>query len=107
VRRRDEQHELVAADRDLEQAFFRGVECQRAEVEAPLLDFDRDLPRRDTADVDRDVRETAAEAPDQRQQRVDGRFVGADQHASAPQVAQLPHGRFGLLGQTHETLPVF
>ncbi len=106
VRGRDEQHELVAADRDFEQAFFGRMECQRAEVEAPLLDFDGDLPRRDTADVDRDVGETAAETPDQRQQRVDGGFVGADQHASAPQVAQLPHGRFGLLGQAHETLPV-
>ena len=89
-----------------EQAFFGRMECQRAEVEAPLLDFDRDLPSRDTADVDRDVRETAAEPANQRQQRVDGRFVGADQHASPPQVAQLAHGRFGLLGQAHEPLPV-
>ena len=48
----------------------------------------------------------AAEPPDQRQQRVDGGFVRADEHAAAPQVAQLAHGRFGLLGQPHEPLPV-
>ena len=35
-----------------------------------------------------------------------GRFVGADEHAAAPQVAQLAHRRLGLLGEPHEPLPV-
>ena len=46
------------------------------------------------------------EARHQRQQRVHGGLVGADQHAAAPQVAQLAHGRFGLLRQPDEPLPV-
>ena len=46
------------------------------------------------------------EAADQRQQRVDRRLVGADEHASAPQVAQFAHGDFGFLAQAHEPLRV-
>ena len=33
-------------------------------------------------------------------------FVGADEHAAAPQVAQLAHRRLGLLGQPHQPLRV-
>ena len=47
-----------------------------------------------------------AEARHQRQQRVDGRFVGADEHAAAPQVAQLAHRRLGFFGEPHEALAV-
>ena len=106
MRRRDEQHELVAADRHLEQPFFRRMERQRAEVEAPLLHFDGNLPGRHAADVNRDVGKPVAEAADERQQRVHGGFVGADEHAAAAQVAQLAHRRFGFLGQPHQPLPV-
>ena len=42
----------------------------------------------------------------QRQQRVHRRFVGADQHAAAPQVAQLAHRRLGFFGQPHQPLAV-
>ena len=46
VGRRHEQHELVAADRHLEQPFFGRTERQRAEIEAALLHLDGNLPRR-------------------------------------------------------------
>ena len=106
MRRRHEQHELVAADGDLEQPCLGRAERQRAEVEAALLHLDRNLPRRHAAHVDGDVGNALPEARHQRQQRVHGRLVGADQHAAAAQVAQLAHRRFGLLGEPHEPLPV-
>ena len=104
--RMHEQHELVAADGNLEQPRFRRMERQRAEVEAALLHLDGDLPRRHAADVDRDVREALAEPPDERQQRVHGGLVGADQHAPALQIAELAHRGLGFLGQPHEPLAV-
>ena len=79
---------------------------QRAEVEAALLDLHRDLPCRDPAHVDGDVGIPLAEAPDERQQGMHGGLVGADEHPPAPQVAQLAHRRFGLLGEPDEPLPV-
>src|SRR5437773_6511131 len=82
------------------------MERERAEVQAPLLYFDRDLPRRHTAYIERDVRVALAESDNQRQQRVNRRLVGADEHAAAPQVAELADGRFGFFGQAHEPLPV-
>ena len=69
---------------------------QRAEVEAALLHLDGNLAREHAPHVDRDVGVPLAEARDERQQRVDGGFVGADQHAPAPQIAQLAHGRLVL-----------
>ena len=35
-----------------------------------------------------------------------GRFVGADQHAAAPQIAQLAHRRLRLFGEAHQALAV-
>ena len=64
-------------------------------------------PRRPSAAPARAARRPAicgmrrAEALDQRQQRVHGRLVGADEHAAAPQIAQLAHRRLGLLGEPH------
>jgi hypothetical protein len=55
MRRRYQKHELVGPDRHHQQAFFRRVERQRTEIEAALLDFDGDLARRDSTDVDGDV----------------------------------------------------
>ena len=43
---------------------------------------------------------------DERQQRVHGRLVGADEHAPAPQIAQLAHRRLGFLGQPDQPLGV-
>ena len=106
VRGRHEQNELVAADGHLEQPGLDRMKRQRAEVEAPLLHFDRDLSRGHAADVDGDVGILLAKARDERQQGVHGRLVGADQHAAAPQVAQFAHGRLRLLGEPHEAAAV-
>ncbi len=106
VRRRKQQDELVAADNHLEEAALRRAECQRPEVETPLLHLDGDLSRGHTPDVHGDVGHLQSELRHQRQERVHGRFVGADEHAAAAQVAQLAHGRLGLFRQTHEPLTV-
>ena len=47
-----------------------------------------------------------AEPRDERQQRVHGRLVGADQHAPPPQVPQLAHRLLGLLRQPHQPLRI-
>ena len=104
--RRHEQHEFVAADDDLEEAGLRWTEGQRTEIEAPLLDFDGDLAGRNTTHVNGDVRHALSELRHQRQQRVDGGFVGADQHAPPAQVAQLAHRRLGLFGEPDQSLSV-
>ena len=106
MRRRHQQHELVGADDHFEQTGLGRSKRQRAEVEAALLHLHGNLPRRHPADVDGNVGQPFAEPRHQRQQRVDRRFVGADEHPAPTQVAQLPHRRLGLLGQSHETLPV-
>jgi hypothetical protein len=82
------------------------MERQRTEIEAALLHLHRDLPRRHAAHVDRNVRIPAAEHHDERQERVHGRLVGADEHAPAAQVAQLADGRLGFLGQPDEAMAV-
>ena len=46
------------------------------------------------------------EARDERQHDVDRRFVGADEHAAAAQVAQVLDGALRLLGQAQQTLGV-
>src|SRR3954467_1864963 len=79
---------------------------QRAEIEAALLNLDGDLASWHTAHVDRDVGITLAEADDERQQRVNGRFVRADQDTPAPQIAQLADRGFGFFGEADEALPV-
>ena len=58
------------------------------------------------ADVDLDARELPAEVLEQRQQDVDRRFVGADQHAPALQIAQVADRGVGLLRQPHQPLRV-
>ena len=47
-----------------------------------------------------------AEAADERQERVHGAFVGSDEHAAAPQVAQLAHGGLGFFAEAHQPLRV-
>ena len=64
------------------------------------------LPCGHAAHVDLDLRVARAEAPDERQQRVDRGLVGADEDPPAPQVAQLADGLLGLLGQPHQPLRV-
>src|ERR1051325_11387780 len=103
---RAEKDELVAANGDFEQPLFVWMKRQRAEVEAALLYFDRNLSRGHAAHIDRDIRVARAKPSDERQQRVDRRFVGANQHAPAAEVAQLAHRGLGSLRETHEPLAV-
>src|ERR1051325_4093249 len=53
---RAEKDELVAANGDFEQPLFVWMKRQRAEVEAALLYFDRNLSRGHAAHIDRDIR---------------------------------------------------
>ena len=52
----------------------------------------------DATDIDVYEWVAVAEAVDQRQHRVDGGFVAADQHAPTTEVAQVLDGALGLLG---------
>ena len=82
------------------------LEGDDAEVEAAAGDLGADVARVDAAHVDVDGREALVEPRDERQQAVDGAFVGADEHAAALEVAQLADGRLGLVGQAHQALGV-
>ncbi len=77
-----------------------------AEVEAALRDLGADLTRRNAAHVHVHQRVGLSEARDDRQHDVHRRFVGADQDAAAPQVAQVLDRAFGFLGQAEQTLGV-
>ena len=94
------------AEGDGAETAFRRGERQDAEVQAALQHLDADLPRRHAADVDLDARELPPELLEQRQHDVDRRFVGADEHAPALQVAQVADGGIGLLRQPHQPLRV-
>ena len=85
---------------------FRRLERQNAEVEAALGHLGAELARRNPADVDVDERVCAAESRDERQHGVHRRFVGADQHPAAAQVAQVADGNLGFLGQAQQPLGV-
>src|ERR1051325_5419975 len=60
---RAEKDELVAANGDFEQPLFVWMKRQRAEVEAALLYFDRNLSRGHAAHIDRDIRVGRAKPP--------------------------------------------
>ncbi len=85
---------------------FGRLEGQHAEVEVALRHLGTDHARRDAAHVHVDERVRLAEARHQRQHDVHRRFVGADEHAAAAQVAQVAHRGFGLLGQPQQPLGV-
>ena len=74
------------------QALLARGEGEHAEVERAAQHLAGDLPRRHAPHFDLGVRVVAAKPFDDRQQDVHGALVGADQHAAAPQVLQLPHG---------------
>jgi hypothetical protein len=103
---RYEQHELVTADRHFQQAFLGRAEGERPEIEAALLHFNGNLARRHATDVGGNVGIALTESRNQREQRMHRRLVGADQHAPAPQVAQIADGGFGFLRQPHQPVPV-
>ena len=106
VRRMDEHHEIVLAERDRIEARFRRLEREDAEVEAALRNLRADLPGRDAAHVNVYQRVPFAEVRDERQDHVDGRFVHADEDAPAAQIAQILHGRLGFLRQAQEPFRV-
>ena len=84
-----EHDELVLSEHDRSQARFGGLEREDPEVEAALRHFGADLAGRNPPHVDVDQRVGLAEARDERQHGVHRGFVGADQHPSPPQVAQV------------------
>ena len=102
----DQHHELVLAERKRLQAPFARGKGKHAEVERAAEDFAGHLPGRDAAHLDVRVGMVRAEAFDHRQQDVYGAFVGADQHAAAPQVLQLANRALGLCAQCREALRV-
>ena len=61
-----------------------------------------DLPRRHAPDVDARLRVLPREPLDDRQQRVDGRLVGADDDAAAPHLLQLADRGLRLGGEPQE-----
>ena len=101
-----EQHELVAPS---------GIDCRPCSAgwnvstpksRLPVEQFGRNLPRRDAPDVDHRLRVLRVEAFDERQQRVDGGFVGADDDPPAPDLLELANRRFGVGGEPHQPLRV-
>ena len=106
VLRVDEHHQIIRPERQRHQAALGRQKGHHAEVQAPLRHLDANLPRGYAPHVDLDVRMLVAESPDQRQQRVHGTLVGADQDPSAAQVAQLAHGGLGLFAEAHQALRV-
>ena len=93
-------------ERQRHQAALGRQEGHHAEVQAALRHLDANLPRGDAAHVDLDLRVLVAESADQRQQRVNGALVGADEDAAAAQIAQLTHGGLGLFAEAHQPLRV-
>ena len=83
-----------------------GLEREDAEVEAALRHLGADLAGRNAAHVHVHQRVRLSEARDERQHGVHRRFVGADQHPAAPQVAQVLDRAFGFLGQAEQALGV-
>ncbi len=106
MRRIDQQHQLVRAQRHGQQPLVAGIERDDAEVEAALRHFDADLARRHAAHVDENARMLLAELFDQRQQHVDAALVRSDQHAAALQVAQLADRQLRLFRKPLQPLGV-
>ena len=104
--RRHEHHELVVAEHDRAELRLGRLEGQDAEIERPLRHLRADLPRRNAPDVDVHERMRLAEPRDERQHDMHGRLVGADQHAAAPQVAQVLHGDLRFLGKAQQPLGI-
>ena len=104
--RRYEHHELVVAEDDRAQLRLARMEREHAEVERALRDLRPDLPCRDAPDVHVHERMRFAEPRDERQDDVNGGFVGADQDAAATQVAEVLDGHLGLFGEAKQALRI-
>ncbi len=83
-----------------------GAKVTTPKSRLPCSTFDADLARRDPADVDLDVRVLAPEPADERQQRMHGGLVRADDHAAAAKILQLADGKLRFLGEARQPLGV-
>ena len=104
---RVQQHDqFVRAHVDRVQSPLGGLERDDAKVEAALGDLNAHLAGRHAPHVNLDLGMDRPEAPDEREQRVHRGLVGADEHAPAPQVAELTDRLLGLLRQAHQPLGI-
>ncbi len=106
VGRVHQHHELILAEDHCTEARFSRLEREDTEIEASLGDLGADLTRRNTPDVDMNQRVGVAELRDDRQHHVHRGFIGADQHASAAEVAQVADRAFSLLRQAQQAFGV-
>ena len=104
--RADQHHQLVLAERQGLQPLLARGEGEHAEVERAAEHLARDLPRVHAPHLDLRVRVLAPEPLDDGQQDVHGALVGADEHASAPQVLELADGARRLVLEPRQPLRV-
>lgn len=102
----DQHDELVVAEGEGLQAPLARREGQHPEVERAAEHFPGDLPGRDAAHLDLGVGMIRTETLDDREQDVHRPFVGADQHAAAPQILQLANRVLGFRLELREALCV-
>ena len=102
----DQHDEIVVPQHDGRQPGLGRLKGEHAEVEAAVCHFGADLPRRHPPYVHVYQRVGLAEPVDERQHHVHRGLVGPEQHAAAPQVAQVTHRRFGFFRQPQQPLGV-
>ena len=98
-----EHDQFVTPERNRLQILVRRLECQDAEVEAALEQLACDLARRDPADLDARLRVQLCKPFDDRQYRMDRRFIRADDHPAPPDVLELTHGGLRLGRQAQQS----
>jgi hypothetical protein len=101
-----EHDELVLPEHDRTESRLGRLKREHTEVEAALRDFGADLSRRNAAHVDVDQRVGLTELGRDRQHHVDRCLVGADEHAPAPEIAQVLDRALGFLREAQQTLGV-
>ena len=114
VRRVHQHDQLVLAERGALQTAFAWGKRQDPEVQCSIQYFLGDLPGGLPADLDLGLRVPLTKPCDDRQENIDGRFIGSDQYMSASQVLKLSHGALRLprqplepFGVVQEDLPGF
>ena len=88
-----QQHEFVATEGVGLQSLVGGLKRQDAEIQRPVVELRGNPARWYPPDFDRDVWMRCREVANEREDRVHGRFIGADHHPSAPDFVQLADGR--------------
>ncbi len=84
------------------QAAIGRLKGEDAEVEAAVEELGRNRARAHAPDLDERLRMGLGEPIEERQERVHGRLVGADDDPPAADLLQLPHGDFGVRGQRQQ-----